>query len=96
MAYLRKKINKNGEIYYKIEVKYYDRLTKTTKTKTKKYIPPKNISPNKLIHLVEVQLFIKSFQSFWQSYRQITDNQDKRKWRTNRRIRPSYRHIIDY
>ena len=53
MAYVRKKTKKNGDIIFKIEVKYYDSISKCEKTKTKTFIPPKNITESKMNYLVE-------------------------------------------
>jgi len=53
LAYVRKKIKKNGDICFKIEVTYYDSVLKCKKTKTKTFIPPKNISESKINYLVE-------------------------------------------
>ena len=66
MASIRKKIKKNGDICFKIEVKYYDAILKCFKNKTKTYIPPKNKSESKINYLVE-----KEAKDFEKSITQI-------------------------
>ena len=53
MVYYRKGFNQKGELYYKIEVKYYDTNLKKYRSKTKRFYPPTGSAGNKLIYLVE-------------------------------------------
>ena len=53
MVYYRKGFNQKGELYYKIEVKYYDTNLKKYRSKTKRFYPPTGSVGNKLIYLVE-------------------------------------------
>ena len=53
MVYYRKGFNQKGELYYKIEVKYYDVNFKKYRSKTKRFYPPTGSAGNKLIYLVE-------------------------------------------
>lgn len=53
MVYYRKGFNQKGELYYKIEVKYYDVNLKKYRSKTKRFYPPTGSAGNKLIYLVE-------------------------------------------
>ena len=51
--YVRQQINKKGDTVYKIEVRYFDIVEKKQKSKTKLFIPPKNLKGNKIELLLD-------------------------------------------
>lgn len=69
MASIKKDKLKNGTIVYRINVKYYDKITGLQKLKSTTCIPPQNLSPLKMDAFVE-----KEAEEFEKSIRNIVNS----------------------